>query len=368
MENNPLLAYRNKKVLITGHTGFKGSWLTQWLLLLGADVYGYALEPPTTPSLFDQLENENRIGNFIQDIRDFDSVKKVVEEVKPDMIFHLAAQSLVRESYENPVFTWESNVNGTMNLLEAVRLTKLSAAIVVVTSDKCYDNKEWIYGYRETDSLGGYDPYSASKGAAEIVVSSWRNSFFNVENIAGHGVRLASARAGNVIGGGDWSDNRIVPDCMRALQANESIGVRNPYSTRPWQHVLESLGGYLLLGSKLLENGDDIDQYCDAYNFGPFSNSNKTVERLVTEILKHWPGEWNYKKEKAVHEAFLLNLNIDKALQLLNWNPVWDFETTIAKTVEWYKNSFENPDAIADITNTQINEYSTSFTEKINRR
>jgi len=358
--------YKNKKVLITGHTGFKGSWLTQWLLLLNAKVYGYALEPPTNPSLYQQLEIDSKIDSNINDIRDFDSFKKFIQKVKPDIIFHLAAQSLVRESYENPIDTWETNVNGTANLLEAVRQLELETNIIVITSDKCYDNKEWIYGYRENDALGGYDPYSASKGAAEIIVSSWRNSFFNPLKYDEHKVKLASSRAGNVIGGGDWSKDRIIPDCMRALQENKTIQIRNPYATRPWQHVLESLGGYLLLGTKLLScDKEKLEQYCSAFNFGPFSNSNKTVESLVNEVLKHWNGKWEYNEEDAVHEAFLLNLNIDKALQFLNWNPVWDFKTTIENTVDWYKNGFKNPASIAEITKNQIKQYSISFNKKI---
>jgi len=359
--------YNNKKVLVTGHTGFKGSWLTQWLLLLNAKVYGYALDPLTEPSLYQQLGNEDKIDSNIDDIRDFDSVKKFIQKVNPDIIFHLAAQPLVRESYENPMYTLETNVNGTANVLEAVRQLNLSTNIIVITSDKCYDNKEWIFGYRENDALGGYDPYSASKGAAEIVVASWRSSFFNPENFENHGVKLASARAGNVIGGGDWADDRIIPDCIRALQNNKTIQIRNPLATRPWQHVLESLGGYLLLGNKLLSNAsDNISTYSSAFNFGPYGTSNKPVEALVNEVLDHWKGTWKYNKEDALHEAFLLNLNIDKATQLLNWAPVWNFKTTIKNTVEWYRKSYEDPDKIVELTNKQIEDYSSEFFNKIN--
>ena len=359
--------YRNKKVLITGHTGFKGSWLTHWLLLLEAKVYGYALEAPTSPSLYEQLGNDRKIESDINDIRDFKSIKKFIGEVKPDIIFHLAAQSLVRESYENPLETLETNVTGTANLLEAVRQLKLSTNIVVITSDKCYDNKEWIYGYRENDAFGGYDPYSASKGAAEIVVSSWRNSFFNPINYNKHKVKLASARAGNVIGGGDWANDRILPDCIRALQKNKTIQIRNPLATRPWQHVLESLGGYLLLGSKLMDvSSNNLEALCSGFNFGPYNTSNKKVEVLVEEVLKHWEGSWDYNKEDALHEAFLLNLTIDKAFQILEWSPVWNFKTTIEKTVSWYKNSFDNPEEIRIKTEEQIKEYSNFFNNKIN--
>ena len=359
--------YNNKKVLITGHTGFKGSWLTQWLLILKAKVYGYALDPPTSPSLYQQLGIDKKIKSNINDIRDFDSLKKFIQKVKPDIIFHLAAQSLVRESYTNPLETLETNVTGTANILEAVRQLNLSTNIIVITSDKCYENKEWIYGYRENDAFGGYDPYSASKGAAEIVVSSWRNSFFNPLNYDEHKVKLASARAGNVIGGGDWADDRILPDCIRALQKSKIINIRNPLATRPWQHVLESLGGYMLLGSKLLESSsDNLEAYCSGFNFGPYGTSNKTVEALVKEVLHHWKGEWIFNKEDALHEAFLLNLNIDKATQLLHWSPVWDFKTTIEKTVEWYKKSYENPDDIEHLTKGQIEEYSNSFMNNLN--
>jgi CDP-glucose 4,6-dehydratase len=274
---------------------------------------------------------------------------------------------LVRESYLNPLNTLETNVTGTANVLEAVRQLNIQTNIVVVTSDKCYDNKEWIFGYRENDAFGGYDPYSASKGAAEIVVSSWRNSFFKPMNYDKHQVKLATARAGNVIGGGDWAQDRILPDCIRALQKNKTIQIRNPLATRPWQHVLESLGGYLLLGSKLLNKSPEyLDSYCSGFNFGPLGTSNKTVESLVNEVLTHWQGKWKYNKEDAMHEAFLLNLNIDKATQLLNWSPVWNFKITIEKTVLWYKKIYENPNEIKGFTKDQINEYSYSFFNNLN--
>jgi len=257
MKYNNLSVYKNKKVLVTGHTGFKGSWLSQWLLLLNAEVFGYALETPTMPSLFDQLQLDKSIRDNRNDIRNIQKLKKYLNEVKPDIIFHLAAQSLVRESYKNPIETIETNIIGTANLLDAIRQLGLSTSVVVITSDKCYENQEWLHGYRENDPMGGYDPYSMSKGAAELVVSAWRRSFFNTNNYNKHGVKLASARAGNVIGGGDWADDRIVPDCMRSLQMEKEIFVRNPLATRPWQHVLESLGGYLVLGSKLMNTGKD---------------------------------------------------------------------------------------------------------------
>lgn len=358
--------YKGKSVLVTGHTGFKGSWLSQWLLQLGADVYGYALEPSTNPSLYDQLDLKNKMSSKIDDIRNLNTLKDYIRKVEPDIIFHLAAQPLVRDSYLDPVYTWETNVNGTMNVLEAVRQLGLETNIVVITSDKCYENKEWIFGYRENDALGGYDPYSASKGAAEIIVSSWRRSFFHPKDFKKHKVKVSSARAGNVIGGGDWAKDRIIPDCVRALIKSEEIQVRNPFSTRPWQHVLESLGGYLLLGRSLLTGHEEIDNLCGAFNFGPYGASNKPVEDLVNEVLLHWAGSWNYKKEDAFHEAFLLNLNIDKATQTLGWSPVWNFRETIKNTISWYKSVAENPELAEEITNKQIDRYSKTFIENLN--
>ncbi len=252
---------------------------------------------------------------------------------------------------------------GTANLLEAVRQLNLSTVIVIITSDKSYENQEWLFGYRENDPMGGYDPYSASKGAAEIVASSWRRSFFNPLTYKNHGVKVATVRAGNVIGGGDWAKDRIVPDCIRFLQRNETIRVRNPLATRPWQHVLEPLGGYLLLGAKLLScNDNDLAKYCSAFNFGPLISSNKNVLVLVKEIINFWgSGQWASNKEEAVHEASLLNLTIDKAYHLLNWSPLWNFKTTIEKTVYWYKESFESPDQAKEITLEQISTYLKEF-------
>jgi CDP-glucose 4,6-dehydratase len=363
MLNEVLNIYNNKKVLITGNTGFKGSWLSQWLLNIGAEVYGLALDPPTDPSIFKQLRLEKNCKWYNIDIRNYDSVKKVVEEVKPEIIFHLAAQSLIRLSYKIPLETIETNFMGTVNLLEAVRQTNLSTNIVVITSDKCYENQEWLHGYRENDPLGGFDPYSASKGAVEIIVSSYRRSFFNPANFSKHGVNLSSVRAGNVIGGGDWSSDRIVPDCIRYLQESNTIKVRNPLATRPWQHVLEPLGGYLILGNRLLTgNLAELDKYCGAFNFGPTVSSNRTVETLVKEIIKNWgKGVFTYNKEDAVHEANLLSISIDKAFNLLQWHPVWGFEETVKNTVLWYKKNLENHGSVLDITNYQINKYSNEF-------
>ncbi len=356
--------YRNKKVLVTGHTGFKGGWLSQWLLDLGAEVYGIALPPEGEISLFQQLDLEQHLDHRICDIRDYEALKKHLEKIRPEVIFHLAAQPLVRESYRIPLETVQTNIMGTVHLMEAVRILGLSTTLIVITSDKSYENQEWLYGYRENDPMGGYDPYSSSKGACEIMTASWRRSFFHPERFQYHGVKLASARAGNVIGGGDWALDRIVPDCMRALLNERSIEVRNPLATRPWQHVLEPLGGYLLLGVKLLGSNDPetMQPYCSGFNFGPLIGSNRTVESLVTELIRIWgSGEWTFEEKHAVHEASLLNLTIDKAFQLLGWHPAWDFTETIGKTVEWYRLCKDDPAMLPAFTRQQIGEYSSAF-------
>ncbi len=362
--------YRNKRVLVTGHTGFKGGWLSQWLISLGAEVYGIALPPAGEVSLFDQLRLENQLSHHVCDIRGFEPLKDRVAKIKPDIIFHLAAQPLVRESYNIPLETVETNVMGTLHLLEAVRTLNFETTLVVVTSDKSYENREWMFGYRENDAMGGYDPYSASKGACEVLTASWRRSFFNPKAFDSHGVKLATVRAGNVIGGGDWAADRIVPDCMRALLDGHPIDVRNPLATRPWQHVLEPLGGYLMLGEKLLTTSDlsELETYCEAFNFGPLIGSNKTVESLVREVINVWgSGTWTYDKQHAVHEASLLNLTIDKAYQLLGWYPAWGFRETIKRTVEWYKIFQDNPNEIPNLTLGQIRDYSEAFNAIIPR-
>jgi CDP-glucose 4,6-dehydratase len=363
MANHIFNAYKDKKVLITGNTGFKGSWMSAWLIYLGADVVGYSLDPPTDPSLYEQLGLKKDIRQYTADIRNYDEFKACIKQENPDIIFHLAAQPLVRESYDIPHETIDVNVMGTVNVLEAVRELKVSTNVVFITSDKIYENKEWLWGYREVDPVGGYDPYSASKGAAGILISSYRRSFFNTNNFDQHGVKVASARAGNVIGGGDWAKDRLVPDCMRALYQGQPIWVRNPYATRPWQHVLEPLGGYLLLGTKLLsKTNEQLDLYCDAFNFGPEISSNKTVQTLVEEVLKNWgKGSWDYEQKETMHEASLLNLTIGKAYHLLRWQPLWDFEATIKRTVAWYKSNLDTPATIKEYTYKQIEEYTKSF-------
>ena len=358
--------YEHKTVLITGHTGFKGSWLSQWLLALGAEISGYALPPEGTDPLFDQLGLSASLDHKIGDIRDFEELKEFMNDVKPDIIFHLAAQSLVRYSYHEPLETVQVNTQGTVNLLEAVRQLRLPTAIVAITTDKCYENKEWLFGYREVDAMGGFDPYSASKGAAEILISSYRNSFFPPHKTAQHGTRLASVRAGNVIGGGDWAKDRIVPDCIRDLSHQQSIGVRNPSATRPWQHVLEPLGGYLTLGHRLLEvDHRSLSQFCEAYNFGPLISNNRRVKELVEKVIEYWgSGEWDDQSDaEAFHEASLLNLTIDKAYHRLNWMPQWDFDKTVKETVEWYKHAVNHPENIRKFTEQQINAYQQALLE-----
>ena len=326
--------YRGKKVLVTGHTGFKGSWLSLWLHELGANISGISLSPESSPNHWDMLGlcvDDRRI-----DVRDFDGISKAVQEIQPDIVFHLAAQPLVRRSYRDPLETWSTNVMGTANILEACRLTSSVSAVVVVTTDKCYQNNEWTWGYRETDSLGGHDPYSASKAGAELVTASFRDSFFNKSN----DLYVATARAGNVIGGGDWSEDRLIPDLIRSMQANKSTEIRSPNSTRPWQHVLEPLSGYLLLGQKLLL-GDKA--FADAWNFGPEPSGNQPVSKIVLNLGKIW-GElkWHTSNKRHPHEANLLYLDSSKARNKLNWKPVWDVDVALKNTALWYYEWMQN--------------------------
>lgn len=349
-------AFKGKNVWLSGHTGFKGAWLTQWLLQLGAQVHGFALPPATTPSVFEQLQLAKKIGHEIADVRDADAVKKSILRTQPDYVFHLAAQALVRYSYEHPLETYATNVMGTAHVLEALRSLNKPCAAVIVTTDKCYENREMDYAYAEEDHLGGHDPYSSSKGAAEIVTSAYRRSFFGKSP-----VRIASARAGNVIGGGDWALDRIVPDCIRALQRGEAIPVRNPSATRPWQHALEPLSGYLWLAAQLYQPSTFNPQLLSAFNFGPEKEANRNVGELVREVLKNWPGKWDDKSNPHdLHEAKLLMLSTDKAKRLLDWHPTWKFETAIARTVEWYRGVNNNAAAAESLTLQQIAEYETA--------
>lgn len=349
-------AFRGKRVLVTGHTGFKGPWLCEWLLALGADVTGLALAPTGEARLFDSFNLVKRVRHLTGDIRDFAVVRKAIKESAPDFIFHLAAQSLVRASYREPVETYATNVMGTVHMLEAVRQIGRPCVVIAVTSDKCYENTESGRDYREDDPLGGYDPYSSSKGATELVVAAYARSYFSAVDSP---VRLASARAGNVIGGGDGATDRLVPDCIRALQRGKPMLVRNKEATRPWQHVLEPLAGYLLLAAELHQNPALFTPGPVAFNFGPGVGSTRTVRELVEEILLHWPGQWvDGSDPKAPHEAKLLGLDIAKAARVLGWRPVWDFATAIGNTVDWYKRQTGQPvfDAAA-VTRGQIAAY-----------
>lgn len=327
--------FKEKLVLVTGDTGFKGSWLCEWLLREGAEVYGVALPPETQPSLFNQLRLDERIQHWDMDIREREKLRNKVLDIQPDFVFHLAAQPLVRRSYKEPVETFDVNVMGTIHLMDALRGMEKPCTCVLITTDKCYENREWLHGYREEDPMGGFDPYSASKGCAELAIASYRRSFFPYNSL----VRIASARAGNVIGGGDWAEDRIVPDMVRALVAGQSVPVRNKTATRPWQHVLEPLSGYLLLAARLSEDSG----LAGAYNFGPALSSNRTVAELVEESLKHWEGDWEDRSDpSALHEAGKLNLATDKAFHTLGWRPRWDFETTVERTMTWYKAAHES--------------------------
>jgi CDP-glucose 4,6-dehydratase len=357
-------AFAGKSVWLSGHTGFKGSWLAMWLLQLGARVHGFSLEPPTSPSLFEQLDLASQLHHEIGDVRDAAAVASSIRSAAPDFIFHLAAQPLVRASYEQPVDTYATNVMGTVHVLDALRSYERDCSAVFITTDKCYENREWLYAYREEDPLGGYDPYSSSKAAAEIAIAAYRRSFFTA-----HPVKVASARAGNVVGGGDWAVDRIVPDCIRALQSGAAIPLRNKRSTRPWQHVLEPLSGYLALGARLAATSTgDAQQLASAFNFGPALSSNRSVADLVQELLKHWPGEWSDRSDpNAVHEATLLNLATDKAFHLLAWAPVWSFEETIAETVTWYRSAHELGSDRAELlalTRNQIEKYQRCANER----
>ena len=343
--------YADRRVLVTGHTGFKGSWLCAWLEGLGASVAGYALDPNTDPNHFDLLDLQ--LDSHIADVRDAEKLTAVLQEQQPEIIFHLAAQPLVLASYEEPVETFTTNIIGTLNLLEAIRRVESVRAVVVVTTDKCYENKEWSRGYHENDRLGGHDPYSASKACVELVSASYRQSFFQAQGDADPAVLIATARAGNVIGGGDWVADRLIPDAMRAAARGEPVGIRNPASTRPWQHVLEPLSGYLLLGQRLLEGRDEL---ACAWNFGPPVQSNLAAAPVVERASAHWPAivAEQARQANAPHEASLLMLDSTKARRELAWRPVWSIDPTLKKTVDWYRLYYNDGQTI---TTAQIDEY-----------
>lgn len=351
---NHLESFKGKRVLVTGHTGFKGTWLSIWLRQLGADVIGLSLDPKEKPNLYDLSGIAFDIKDHRGDIRDKEQVFQLFQEEQPEIVFHLAAQALVIDGYSDPLYTFETNTLGTAHVLEAIRQTDSVHTGVIITTDKVYENQEWTWGYRENDPLGGYDPYSASKGAAEIVAGSYLRSFFNPDEYDQHKKAIATARAGNVIGGGDWSANRIVPDCIRAFEKGEAVHLRNPGSTRPWQHVLEPLGGYLRLASSMMAQPTT---FCGAWNFGPDHSSIRNVGQLVHELIRHM-GKGNITQTDQAagpHEAKALSLDISKALFRLDWQPRLDFETTVAWTADWYK-SFQSTD-IKKLCEQQINAY-----------
>ena len=328
--------WSGKKVFVTGHTGFKGSWLCLWLKELGAEVTGYALQPPTTPSLFEEADVARDMRSIIADIRDGERLTTEMRAAAPEIVIHMAAQPLVRHSYVAPVETYATNVMGTVHLLEAVRNTPGVRAVVNITSDKCYENREWDWGYRESDHLGGHDPYSNSKGCAELVTAAYRNSFFNPEKYSNHGVALASARAGNVIGGGDWAQDRLIPDIMRAIEQGQAVHIRSPYAIRPWQHVLEPLGGYLLLAEKLYTGGV---AYAGAWNFGPHDEDARPVQWIVEQLAALWGNgaSWQLDGHPHPHEAHYLKLDCSKAKARLDWHPRWHLENTLGAIIDWHR-------------------------------
>ena len=347
--------YKDKRVFITGHTGFKGSWLCLLLNKMGASVIGYALEPPTNPSLFEQADIEKDITHIIGDVRNLNKLTQAIADTKPDIVIHMAAQPLVRESYKIPVETYEINVMGTVNLLEAVRQNPGIKALVNVTTDKCYDNQEWHWGYRESEPMGGYDPYSNSKGCSELVTAAYRNSYFNTNDYEKHGVAIGSARAGNVIGGGDWADDRLIPDFIRAIIKGDKVQIRSPYAIRPWQHVLEPLTGYLTLAKALYENGPT---FAGAWNFGPDDSDAKNVEWITEKICKLWGENSGFEIDKnpQPHEANYLKLDCSKAKAELQWSPKWNITQTLDSIIEWSK-AYINKEDLRVVCEKQIEDY-----------
>lgn len=344
--------YKNKRVFLTGHTGFKGSWLALWLKSLGAEVFGFALEPPTEPSFFKVCGIESVLtGHTMGDVRDSDCVLRAMQAAQPDIVFHLAAQPLVRHSYVDPVGTYAVNVMGVVHVLEAVRQTSSVKAVVNVTTDKCYENREWVWAYRENEAMGGHDPYSSSKGCAELVTAAYRRSFLSAQ-----GVGVATARAGNVIGGGDWAKDRLIPDFLRALDKGETLTIRSPNATRPWQHVLEPLSGYLTLGAHLLER-NNANSYDEAWNFGPEASDAKPVQWIVEHLCKRIQGTaWECDTAAQLHEAHFLSLDSSKAKVQLRWKPRWNLEQTLDRVIEWHQ-AWRTGADMQTISLKQIKEY-----------
>ena len=349
LEMNPDF-WRNRSVFLTGHTGFKGGWIALWLSRLGAKVYGYSLAPPTTPNLFSEIQLQEHLeSSVIADIRDLPKLTAEIRKAEPSVVIHMAAQSLVRESYKMPVDTFTTNVIGTVNVLEAVRQSGTVQAIVNITTDKCYENQEWVWPYRENDRLGGHDPYSSSKACAEIASAAYRDSFFSEV-----GINLASVRAGNVIGGGDWAFDRLLPDFLRAIDFDQTLRIRSPNAVRPWQHVLEPLSGYLMLAERLVTDGE---AFAEAWNFGPEEFDAKSVSWVVEQLCKKVPhARWELEGTTQLHEAGLLKLDSAKAKNRLGWMPRWQLETAIDKTVEWHK-AWKEGQSMVGITMQQIETY-----------
>ncbi len=347
--------WRGRRVFVTGHTGFKGSWLSLWLQKLGAEITGYALSPPTNPSLFEVARVEGGMRSIIADVRDPEALAKAMREIRPEIVIHMAAQPLVRYSYKNPVETYATNVMGTVHLLEAVRQVDTVRAVVIVTSDKCYENKEWPWGYRENEPMGGHDPYSNSKGCTEMVTAAYRNSYFNPYRHSEHGVAVASGRAGNVIGGGDWAQDRLIPDILRAIENGCPVQVRSPHAIRPWQHVLEPLSGYIALAEKLFTDGP---AYAEGWNFGPGDEDSKPVQWIVNQLITKW-GQgaiWQLDSNPQPHEAHYLKLDCSKAKAKLDWHPRWQLSATLTGIVEWHKAMLSQADMKA-FTCGQITRY-----------
>ncbi len=355
--------WAGKTVLLTGHTGFKGSWLSLWLQSMGAKVVGFALAPPSNPSLFVAANVAEGMVSIEGDIRDYAVLASVFKKYQPEIVIHMAAQALVRYSYVNPVDTYATNVMGTVHLLEAAKQVESVRVIVNITSDKCYENREWIWGYRENEPMGGYDPYSSSKGCAELVASAYRNSFFNPQDYAKHGVALASVRAGNVIGGGDWAGDRLIPDMLRAIEAGQPVVIRSPHAIRPWQHVLEPLKGYLLLVEKMWENGPE---FSEGWNFGPNDDDAKPVEWIINKMTGQWGDGATWKKDdrEHPHEAHYLKLDCSKAKSRLNWHPRWNIEQALEQIIAWHR-AYLAGENMREITLAQIRDYENMQMSKV---
>ena len=356
--------WQGKRVFLTGHTGFKGSWMSIWLKMLGAEVTGFALPPATNPDMFTVVQNDREINSIIGDIRDLSLIQRTIKQYKPDIVMHMAAQAIVRQSYREPIDTFQTNIMGTANILEAVRDTDTVKAVLCITSDKCYENREWVWKYRESDPVGGWDPYSASKGCSELVIASYKNSYFNDDLYDSQGVAVASARAGNVVGGGDWGHDRLIPDMIKSFSDGKRVIIRSPNAVRPWQHVIDLLRGYIMLTEKLYQYGP---QYAEAWNFGPIDNDEKTVQEIVNKVSALWGNgaSWELDKNFNPHEALSLKLDSSKARARLGWSSALDIETTLEYVVQWYKAHHKGEDMF-HITSQQIQEVEDRYAKSNN--